>query len=126
MLLQCALQLSSAAPVRLVRRVEGQVGNMGGIQACKALHLVRKAAVLVASLQQLSPDCMKPLMVLMQQLPMLLPYLQHSLNFVQREHTGQFTTWNAGAPLSQFGARTEKNMTRYNCSSWPKLLLSSS
>ena len=80
---QCAFQLmiSSAVPVGLVRRVESQVGDMGGVQACKALHLVRKAAVLVASLQQLPPDCMEPLMMLMQQLPMLLPYLQYISEF---------------------------------------------
>jgi len=49
---------------------------VGGVKTCKAFHLVRKAAVLVASLQQLPPHRVEPLMMLMQQLPMLLPDLQ--------------------------------------------------
>ena len=51
---------------------------MGGVQTGKALHLVGKAAVLVASLQQLTPHSVEPLMMLMQQLPVLLPYLHDS------------------------------------------------
>ncbi len=66
----------TSAPVGFVWRVERQVGYMGGVKTCKAFHLVRKAAVLVASLQQLAPHRMEPLMMLMQQLPMLLPDLQ--------------------------------------------------
>lgn len=53
---------------------------MGGVQTSKALHLVCKTAVLVACLQQLAPDCMEPLMVLMQQVPVLLPYLHGNTN----------------------------------------------
>ena len=49
---------------------------MGGVKTCKAFYLVRKAAVLVASLQQLPPHRMESLMMLMQQLPVLLPDLQ--------------------------------------------------
>lgn len=58
---------------------------MGGVQACKALDLVRKAAVLVASLEQLAPHCMEPLMMLVQQLPMLLPNLQHPPSVTAQE-----------------------------------------
>ena len=71
----CNVLPTRTAPVGLVRRVECQVGDMGGVQTRKALHLMCKAAVLVPCLQQLPPDCMKPLMVLMQQVPVLLPYL---------------------------------------------------
>ena len=49
---------------------------MGGVKTCKAFYLVCKAAVLVASLQQLPPHRMESLMMLMQQLPVLLPDLQ--------------------------------------------------
>ena len=61
---------------------------MGGVETCKALHLVCKATVLVAGLEQLAPDCMKALMVLMQQLPVLLPYLHHHVMIchTQRAH----------------------------------------
>ena len=70
-----AEQRYQMTPVGFVRRVEGKVGDMGGVEACKALHLVCKATVLVAGLEQLAPNCMEALMVLMQQLPVLLPHL---------------------------------------------------
>lgn len=79
---------------------------MGSVQACKALDLVRKAAVLVASLEQLAPHCMEPLMMLMQQLPMLLPDLQHPLKkSVQQESSRTSTAQNAAASLWQLWCR---------------------
>ena len=42
-------------------------------------HLVRKAAVLVARLQQLAPHGVEALVVLRQQRPVLLPHLRHHL-----------------------------------------------
>ena len=64
------------APVALVGRVEAHVGDVAGVQAGKALDLVRKAAVLVARLQQLPPHVVEALVVLRQQRAVLLPHLQ--------------------------------------------------
>lgn len=62
-------------PVGLVGGVKGQVGDVGGVQAGKAFHLVCKATVLIPSLHQLPPNFMKSLMVLFQQLTVPLPHL---------------------------------------------------
>lgn len=82
-----AFWLGSNIPVGLIWGIERQVGDMGSVQACEALDLVRKAAVLVASLEQLAPHCMEPLMMLVQQLPMLLPNLQHPSKYSEQEST---------------------------------------
>lgn len=49
---------------------------MGAVQAGKALHLMRKSTVLVASLHELAPHLVEPLVMLLQQLAVPLPHLQ--------------------------------------------------
>ena len=49
---------------------------MGCVQAGEALHLVPKAAVLVARLQELPPHRMETLMVVLQQPAVPVPHLQ--------------------------------------------------
>lgn len=48
---------------------------MGGVDAGRALHLVRRAAVLVARLEQLAPHLVGSLVVLPQLLPVLILHL---------------------------------------------------
>ena len=57
---------------------------MRGVEAGKALHLVRKTAVLVARLHELAPDLVEPLVVLLQQVAVSFPnlqMLQHSIKW---------------------------------------------
>ena len=65
----------ASSPVRLVGRVEAQVGDVGCVEAGEALHLVRKAAALVPCLQQLAPHCVEALVVVLQQLAVPVPHL---------------------------------------------------
>ena len=56
---------------------------MGGVQAGEALHLVPKAAVLVARLQELPPHRVEPLVVVLQQPAVPVPHLQaHAPGYV--------------------------------------------
>ena len=68
-------------PVGLVGRVEAEVGDMRGVQAGEALHLVPKAAVLVPCLQQLPPHRMEALMVVLKQLAVPIPHLHPIASF---------------------------------------------
>ncbi len=54
---------------------------MGSVQAGKALHLVRKSAVLVACLQQLPPDGVEAPVMLLQHNLVLLLHLQAAVVF---------------------------------------------
>ncbi len=64
------------APVGLVWGVEAEVGDVGGVEAGKALDLVREPAVLVPRLEQLAPHLVEALVVLLQQRAVPLPHLQ--------------------------------------------------
>ena len=66
----------AGSPVGLVRGVEAEVGDVRGVQAGEALHLVPEAAVLVPSLQQLPPHRVEALVVVLQQLAVPVAHLR--------------------------------------------------
>ena len=60
---------------------------MAGVEACKALKLVREAAILVAGFHELAPNLVEALMVVLQQMAVRLsdpvPPLPQALQYLQ-------------------------------------------
>ena len=63
------------SPVRSVGRVERQVGNVACVETSEAFDLVGKSAVLVASLHELTPNFVEPLVMLTQEIAVALLHL---------------------------------------------------
>ena len=64
------------SPVALIGAIERKIGDMWRVQACKTLHLMRKATVLISCLHQLAPNPVKLLMMLFQKIAMPLSHLK--------------------------------------------------